>query len=192
MKLSRKDLWSLEDYSNLRGEFRQTVLKHKKSRQLFLGPNATLYFEDSVTMKYQVQEMLRIEKIFEGNAIEEELAAYNPLIPDGDNWKATFMIEFPDSEERAVRLKELVGVENKIWMRASNEKKIYGISNEDMDRSREEKTAAVHFMRFQLDQQTILSLKDGQLIEAGIDHPHMALEFTVPDQIKKSLLQDLR
>lgn len=191
MKLTKADLWSLEDYSNLRQEFRKTVIAHKKNRQLFLGEHATLYFEDSVTMKYQIQEMLRIEKIFESAAIEEELEAYNPLIPDGDNWKATFMIEFSDPAERATRLEELVGIEDKVWVGTDHENKIYAITNEDLDRSREEKTAAVHFMRFQLDEKTIAEIKDSEPLMAGIDHPKMEHQTTVSDTIRLSLLNDL-
>ena len=191
MKLTKADLWSLEDYSNLRQEFRKTVIAHKKNRQLFLGEHATLYFEDSVTMKYQIQEMLRIEKIFESPAIEEELEAYNPLIPDGDNWKATFMIEFPDPGERATRLEELVGIEDKVWVGTDHENKIYAITNEDLDRSREEKTAAVHFMRFQLDEKTIAEIKDRKPLMAGIDHQKMEYQTTVSDTIRLSLLNDL-
>ena len=191
MKLTKADLWSLEDYSNLRQEFRKTVIAHKKNRQLFLGEHATLYFEDSVTMKYQIQEMLRIEKIFESPAIEEELEAYNPLIPDGDNWKATFMIEFPDPAERATRLEELVGIEDKVWVGTDHENKIYAFTNEDLDRSREEKTAAVHFMRFQLDEKTIAEIKDRQPLMAGIDHPKMEYQTNVSETIRLSLLNDL-
>ena len=191
MKLTKADLWSLEDYSNLRQEFRKTVIAHKKNRQLFLGEHATLYFEDSVTMKYQIQEMLRIEKIFESPAIEEELEAYNPLIPDGDNWKATFMIEFPDPDERATRLEELVGIEDKVWVGTDHENKIYAFTNEDLDRSREEKTAAVHFMRFQLDEKTIAELKDNKPLMAGIDHPKMEYQTNVSETIRLSLLNDL-
>ena len=191
MKLTKADLWSLEDYSNLRQEFRKTVIAHKKNRQLFLGEHATLYFEDSVTMKYQIQEMLRIEKIFESPAIEEELEAYNPLIPDGDNWKATFMIEFPDPAERASRLEELVGIEDKVWVGTDHENKIYAITNEDLDRSREEKTAAVHFMRFQLDEKTIAEIKDNKPLMAGIDHPKMEYQPNVSETIRLSMLNDL-
>ena len=191
MKLTKTDLWSLEEYSNLRQEFRKKVMAHKKNRQLFLGDHATLYFEDSITMKYQIQEMLRIEKIFESEAIEEELNAYNPLIPDGNNWKATFMIEFPDPEERASRLEELVDIENTVWLGVDEHNKIYAIANEDLDRSREEKTAAVHFMRFQIDAKTLVELKAGKTLIAGIDHPKMTFQTTVSEPIQSSLLSDL-
>ena len=191
MKLTRQDLWTLEEYSSERDNFRRSILDHKKDRQLFLGTNATLYFEDALTMKYQIQEMLRIEKIYESSEIEEEIAAYNPLIPDGNNWKATFMIEYPDPNERADKLSKLVGIEDRVWLQVGDEDKVYAITNEDLDRSREEKTAAVHFMRFQLGSASIASLKNGSLLTAGIDHPEMRIETTVPIQVLNSLLEDL-
>ena len=191
MKLRKQDLWTLEEYSTEREDFRRSILEHKKDRQLFLGPNATLYFEDALTMKYQIQEMLRIEKIFESAEIEEEIAAYNPLIPDGDNWKATFMIEYPDPIERAEKLAKLVGIEDKVWLRVGGEEKVYAITNEDLDRSREEKTAAVHFMRFQLETSSVERLKNGRQLDAGIDHPEMQIETSVPIKVLNSLLGDL-
>ena len=191
MKLRKQDLWTLEEYSTEREDFRRYILEHKKDRQLFLGPNATLYFEDALTMKYQIQEMLRIEKIFESAEIEEEIAAYNPLIPDGDNWKATFMIEYPDPVERAKKLTKLVGIEDKVWLRVGGEEKVYAITNEDLDRSREEKTAAVHFMRFQLETASVEHLKNGGQLDAGIDHPEMQIKTSVPIKVLNSLLGDL-
>ena len=191
MKLTKTDLWSLEEYSNLRQDFRKMVIAHKKNRQLSLGDHATLYFEDSITMKYQIQEMLRIEKIFESASIEEELNAYNPLIPDGDNWKATFMIEFPDPEERAICLEQLVGIEDTIWVGTNDRNKIYAISNEDLDRSREEKTAAVHFMRFQIDENTLQELNSGKALIAGVDHPKMPFQTIVSAPVRSSLLNDI-
>ena len=191
MKLRKQDLWTLEEYSTEREDFRRSILEHKKDRQLFLGPNATLYFEDALTMKYQIQEMLRIEKIFESAEIEEEIAAYNPLIPDGDNWKATFMIEYPDPIERAEKLAKLVGIEDKVWLRVGGEDKVYAITNEDLDRSREEKTAAVHFMRFQLETASVEHLKNGGQLDAGIDHHEMQIETSVPTKVLNSLLGDL-
>ena len=191
MKLRKQDLWTLEEYSTEREDFRRSILEHKKDRQLFLGPNATLYFEDALTMKYQIQEMLRIEKIFESAEIEEEIAAYNPLIPDGDNWKATFMIEYPDPVERAEKLTKLVGIEDRVWLRVGGEEKVYAITNEDLDRSREEKTAAVHFMRFQLETASIERLKNGGQLDAGIDHPEIQIETSVPKKVLNSLLGDL-
>ena len=148
--LSREDLYSLEEYSEIRPEFRAKVMEHKKSRRLEIGENATLYFEDELTMKYQIQEMLRIENILESEGINEELEAYNPLIPDGTNWKATFMMEYPDIEERKAALAQLIGIEDKTWVQVEGFDKVYAIADEDLERDSEEKTSSVHFMRFEL------------------------------------------
>ncbi|MFZ8928489.1 MAG: DUF3501 family protein, partial [Pseudohongiellaceae bacterium] len=153
--LTRADLWSLEDYSEKRAEFRAQVLEHKKNRHLQLNEHGRLLFEDALTLKYQIQEMLRIEKVFEADGIQEELDAYNPLIPDGDNWKATFMIEYEDVDERKLRLEELKNVEDLIWMQVEGFDKVYPIADEDMDRENETKTSSVHFVRFQLSQEMI-------------------------------------
>ena len=144
-KLTRKDLYSLEKYAEIRPEFRSQVIDHKKTRNLPIGPHATLYFEDRITIQYQVQEMLRIERIFEPDAIQEELDTYNPLIPDGSNWKATAMLEFEDVSERRMELARLRGIEDLIWVRVAGFDKVYAIANEDLERSNEEKTSAVHF-----------------------------------------------
>jgi hypothetical protein len=170
-KLQPSDLYSLEDYHKLRNDFRARVIEHKRNRQLAIGPNATLYFEDRLTMQYQVQEMLRIERIFETEAIREELDAYNPLIPDGQNWKATFMVEFPDAAERRVELGRLTGVENLVWMQVDGFDRVYAIADEDLDRATAEKTSAVHFMRFELSGEMIAALRDGATLAAGINHP---------------------
>lgn len=174
-KLSRDDLWSLEEYSAKRQDFRAEIIKNKKVRQVALSDNARLYFENRLTIQYQIQEMLRIERIFEAPAIEEELDSYNPLIPDGSNWKATFMIEYDDPEERKIHLSRLVGVEDKVWAQVEGCDKVYGIADEDMERSREEKTSAVHFMRFELSADMVRSLKSGTALSFGIDHPYMTL-----------------
>ena len=151
MTLTRSDLWSLEEYASRRQAFRAEVIAHKKLRNIALGPHATLYFEDRLTMRYQIQEMLRVERIFEAAEIEEELESYNPLIPDGSNWKATFMIEYGDVEERKVALATMGGIEQTVWVRVGESgEKIFAITNEDMERTRDEKAAAVHFMRFEL------------------------------------------
>src|SRR5210317_1579597 len=150
MTLSRADLWSLEEYAQERPAFRQKVLAHKKNRQLALGEHARLYFEDALTIKYQIQEMLRIEKVFEAEGINEELESYNPLIPDGHNWKATFMVEYADPEECAARLAELIGIEDKVWMQVEDCEKMYPIADEDISRENEVKTSSVHFLRFEL------------------------------------------
>ena len=149
--LTAHDLMTLEEYARVRPDFRQKVLAHKKDRKVHLGPNATLYFESRLTMQYQVQEMLRVERIFEPEGIADELGAYNPLIPDGTNWKATFMLEFPDVEERKRELAKLVGVEDRVWVRVEGHEPVQAIADEDLERETEEKTSSVHFMRFELD-----------------------------------------
>ncbi|MDJ0760422.1 MAG: DUF3501 family protein [Woeseiaceae bacterium] len=191
-KLSREDLFSLEKYAEIRDEFRQQVLDHKRHRRIALGTNAALYFEDRLTMQYQVQEMLRIEKIFEAEGIMEELDAYNPLIPDGTNWKATFMVEFPDIEERRQMLGSLVGVEDNVYMQVDGFERIYAIADEDLERSDETKTSAVHFMRFELPAVEIDALKGGASLAAGIDHENYLVEINpVSESIRESLLGDL-
>lgn len=191
MKLTRQDLWSLEDYSEERENFRAQVIEHKKTRQVFLGPHATLYFEDALTMKYQIQEILRVEKIFNAAEIEEELEAYNPLIPDGSNWKATFMIEYADAEERRVALTKMAGIEHKVWASVGELERVYATANEDLERSNDEKTAAVHFMRFELSEEAIEAAKSGLPIRMGIDHPELPYETTVDEVIRASLTNDL-
>ncbi len=191
-KLTRQDLHSLEDYSAMRDEFRAQVIQHKKNRVLQVGPNVTMHFEDRLVMHYQIQEMLRAEKIFESDGIQEELDAYNPMIPDGSNWKVTFMIEFPDPEERAVRLKELLGIEDTTYVQVSGYEKVHPISDEDLPRETAEKTSSVHFMRFELTSEMVSALKDGAAISAGIDHPKYqhAIE-ALPISMRDSLVADL-
>lgn len=191
-KLERSDLWSLEEYAEKRSDFKSKVIAHKQYRQLPIGPNATVYFEDNLTIQYQIQEMLRIERIFEAAAIEEELATYNPLIPDGSNWKATLMIEFTDETERRVALAKMRGIEDSIWMQVEGHDKITPFANEDMERTNADKTSAVHFLRFELDQEMITSLKSGANLSAGITHAeyHHTVDV-VPDEIRKLLLEDL-
>ncbi|MDX1403912.1 MAG: DUF3501 family protein [Woeseiaceae bacterium] len=191
-KLSKEKLLSLEDYDGQRDRFRSQVMQHKKDRQLPLGTNATLYFEDTLTMQYQVQEMLRIERIFEEAGIREELEAYNPLIPDGTNWKATFMLEFPDVEERRAMLKRLAGIENRVWMQVGKLDRIRPVADEDLERSDAEKTSAVHFLRFELSAEQIDALKGGAELAAGIDHENYQVEIRpVADNIRQSLIGDL-
>ena len=190
--LTRDDLYSLEQYAERRGEFRARVLEHKKNRRLDLGTNAALYFEDRLTMQYQVQEMLRIEKIFEADGILEELAAYNPLIPDGTNWKATFMIEVADEDERRLVLARLKGIENEIWIRVDGFEPVFAVADEDLDRENEEKTSSVHFLRFELTAEMCNAAKEGAKVSAGIDHP--AYQYTVdplPENFRDSLVADL-
>ena len=190
--LTRSDLWSLEQYSEQRENFRFEVLAHKKNRQLALGDNARVYFEDTLTIRYQIQEMLRIEKVFEVAGIEEELAAYNPLIPDGTNWKATFMIEFGDPEERAERLREMRGIENCINLEIEGHGVAQVIADEDLERETEEKTSAVHFMRFELSTDQIAALKDGAKLFASVEHAAYPIpRFEVSQTTRDALTKDL-
>lgn len=191
-KLQASDLMGLEEYHKVRSEFRELVLAHKQNRQVAVGPNATLYFEDQLTVQYQVQEMLRIEKIFESEAINEELEAYVPLIPDGSNLKATFMVEFPDPEERRRELMRLIGIEGKVYVQVSGFDRIYAIADEDLERATEEKTSAVHFVRFELALIMRKALKDGVELRIGIDHPNYR-HFVDPVSavVRNSLVADL-
>jgi len=191
-KLTRDDLVSLERYHAERTAFRERVLAHKATRQVTLGAHATLYFEDRLTIQYQVQEMLRIERIFEPEAIQEELDAYTPLIPDGDNWKATFMIEYPDVEERRVALARLVGIEHELWVQVGGGARVKGIADEDMERSKEQKTAAVHFVRFQLTPDMVAAARAGAPISIGVAHPAYTYSLDpVPEAVRASLANDL-
>lgn len=190
--LKREDLMSLEEYSGKRADFRKQVLEHKKARKVALGEHATLYFEDELTIRYQIQEMLRIEKIFEAEGIEEELSAYNPLIPDGSNWKATFMIEYGDAEERAKVLATLGGIEDKVWVQVEGFDKVYAIANEDMERSTDEKTSAVHFMRFELTPEMSKAVKEDKAISMGIDYDGFnQLVSPIAEASRASLMNDL-
>ena len=191
MTLTRNDLWSLEEYAGRREEFRKQVLAHKKLRQVALGPHATLYFEDQLTMQYQIQEMLRVERIFEAAEIEEELSAYNPLIPDGSNWKATFMIEYGDIEERKQALATMGGIEETVWVQVGNGTKAYAIANEDMERTRDSKAAAVHFMRFELSAEDLQSVRNGADVHMGLDHPSIANNVTLSTEARQALCADL-
>jgi Protein of unknown function (DUF3501) len=191
-KLTRDDLYPLEKYAELRPRLRAEVMAHKQHRQVAIGPNATLYFEDRLTMQYQVQEMLRIERIFEAEGINDELAAYNPLIPDGSNWKATFMVEFPEVEERREALKRLKGIENRVWVRVAGFEPVRPHVDEDLEREDEEKTSAVHFMRFELTHEMVKAVKQGAAVAMGIDH----LAYThavdpIPAATRDSLARDL-
>ena len=191
-KITRNDLLSLEKYAEVREKFREKVMAHKNNRQLHIGSNAMLYFENALTMHYQIQEMLRVERIFEAEGIKEELNAYNPLIPDGRNWKATFMLEFDEPEERKVQLSKMIGIESKVWMKIDDFEKIIPVADEDLERDTEDKTSSVHFLRFELGSEMIDSLKQGAVLSAGIDHDayHHTID-AVPDNIKLSLLDDL-
>ena len=190
-KLSAEGLYSLEKYAQIRSEFRQKVIEHKKQRRLALGDHAALYFEDALTMQYQVQEMLRIEKIFEPQGIQDELDVYNPLIPDGTNWKATFMLEYDDVDERRKALAGLIGIEEAIWIQVDGFEKVTPVANEDLERTIEDKTSSVHFMRFELTDEMISAAKQGAPITAGISHKNYQVEVTMPEAIRVSLVSDL-
>ncbi len=191
-KLTRNDLFSLEKYAELRPEFRARVMAHKKNRQLPIGPNATLYFEDALTMQYQIQEMLRIERIFEAAGIQEELDAYNPLIPDGSNWKATFMMEYPDEQERREQLARLLGIEKHLWAQVADFARVTPIADEDMEREDEHKTSSVHFLRFELTPEMAAAVRNGAPVSMGIDHPAYTYEAQpIPQNIRDSLAADL-
>ncbi len=173
-------------------DFRARVLQHKKHRRLALGDHVTLHFEDRLTMQYQVQEMLRIEKIFEAAGIQDELDAYNPLIPDGSNWKATMLIEYSDVEERKAALAGLAGMEHSVWVQVNGFDRVHAIADEDMERSTEEKTSAVHFLRFELEPGMVEALKSGETLAVGIGHPNYNLDgITVPELVRESLIADL-
>ena len=191
-KLSRDDLMSLEEYSEVRVAFRSEVMDHKRHRRIDLGRNAALYFEDRLTIRYQVQEMLRIERIFDAAGINDELDAYNPLVPDGSNWKATFMVEFPDEDERRAMLQKLIGVEDRVYVQVDGQERVYAIADEDLERSNEQKTSAVHFLRFELGSADVASLKNGAMLAAGIDHDSYTVEISpVAESTRQSLLADL-
>jgi len=190
-KLSREDLYSLEEYDRVRPEFRQKAMAHKKNRIAKVGPNATIHFEDALTMHYQVQEMLRAERIFKADEIQDELDVYNPLIPDGTNWKATFMLEYPDPEVRIQKTRELVGLEDRIYVQVGEHERVYAIANEDLERSTPDKTSTVHYLRFELTPEMIADVKKGAPVKVGVDHAKYTHETVLPDNIRASLAQDL-
>jgi len=190
--LKPEDLYSLEEYAKIRNDFRAKVMAHKKTRQVPIGPNATLYFEDRLTMQYQVQEMLRIERIFEQEGIAEELGAYNPLIPDGRNFKATFMVEFPEVEDRRKALAKLIGIEDRVWLQVDGHEQVFPIADEDLERDDETKTSAVHFLRFELTDEMAASQKAGAALSMGIDHPeYQHRTGPIVNAVRESLTRDL-
>ncbi len=190
-KLTRDQLYPLEQYAKMRDAFRAKVMAHKHDRRVPLGPHATLYFEDRLTMQYQVQEMLRAERIFEDEGIADELAAYNPLIPDGSNWKATFMIEYGDEGERRAALARMIGIESKVWVQVAGFDKVRPIADEDLERETEEKTSAVHFLRFELSPAMIQAVKAGAAVGMGIDHPAYSHRADpVPEAVRAALAED--
>ena len=192
-KLTATDLMSLEHYARERAAFRTQVLEHKRVRKLAIGPNVTWSFEDRLTMQYQVQEMLRAERIFEPEGIRDELAAYNPLIPDGSNWKATLLIEFTDVAERQRQLALLIGLEDRCWVQVSGHDRVYAIADEDLERETTEKTSSVHFLRFELTAQMISALKSGAALAAGVDHHHYRHSLDpIPEPVRAALVADLK
>ncbi len=190
--LRREDLYTLEAYARLRTQFRSRVMAHKRRRVVPVGPHVTLHFEDRLTIQYQIQEMLRIERIFEPEAIQEELDAYNPLIPDGSDWRATMMIEYPDPEERHRRLRELVGIEERVWVRVGEHSPIWAMADEDLERDTGEKTSAVHFLRFPLPQAVRRDALAGATVAMGIDHPAYRHQTgPLPEEQRQALVTDL-
>lgn len=191
-KLTVEDLFSLERYARERPAFRTRVLEHKRNRQLAVGPHVTWLFEDRLTMQYQVQEMLRAERIFEPEGIAEELESYNPMIPDGTNWKVTLLIEYPNEAERRERLAQLKGIEDRCWVQVTGQPRVFAIADEDLERENEEKTSAVHFLRFELTPGMIAALRAGAELGVGIDHPQYSHAIQpVPAAVRTSLLADL-
>jgi hypothetical protein len=191
-KLTRKDLMSLEQYAAERVRLRGEVIAHKQVRNVQVGPNMTWCFEDCTTIRYQILEMLRAERIFESDGIQGELDAYNPLIPDGSNWKVTLLLEFPDADERRVALEKMIGVEARCWIRVSEMERVFAIADEDMERANDEKTTAVHYLRFELSPSMVEAMKSGASLSIGVDHDsYRHLLGPVPSQIRDSLSRDL-
>ncbi|MSR15049.1 MAG: DUF3501 family protein [Gammaproteobacteria bacterium] len=191
-RLTRTDLMPLERYHIERQAFRRRVIEHKAVRQVFLGAHVCLTFEDALTIQYQIQEMLRVERIFEADAIQEELDVYNALMPDGDNWKATMMIEYEDSEERRVALERLVDIEGRVWIKLGVHPPIFAIADEDLERSRDNKTSAVHFLRFQLTPASVAAAKAGSALGMGVDHPAYSHSVVaVSEATRRSLINEL-
>ena len=192
-KIARESLLTLEAYAKERPSFRARVLDHKRARTVHLGEHITLVFEDELTMRYQIQEMLRIEKTFEEQGIQDELDAYNPLVPDGSNWKATMMIQYPDVEERRQALGRLIGIEDRVWVQVEGCPKVYAVADEDLERETAEKTSSVHFLRFELDAGMRKALAGGANIRVGVDHPNYRETVDpVPAAVRASLLKDLK
>ena len=191
-KLSRDSLMTLETYAKARKEFRAQVLAHKKPRTVHLGEHLTLVFEDELTIRYQVQEMLRVERIFEERGIQDEIDAYNPLIPDGRNFKATMLIEYEDVTERRAALSLLKGIEDRTWIRVEGCAPVYAIADEDLERETDEKTSSVHFLRFEVTNEMADALKYGVGLAIGVDHPHYNAKLEpVPPEVRAALIKDL-
>ena len=191
MIISRDSLMGLETYAKKRNEFRKEVIEHKKLRKVLLGNHVSLLFEDEMTLRYQVQEMLRVERIFEEDGIRDELDAYNPLIPDGSNWKATLLIEYPDVEERRVMLARLKGVEDRVWVQVEAHERVCAIADEDLERENDEKTSSVHFLRFELTPLMKTALAGGARLAMGVDHADYSVGIEVTPESRTALLRDL-
>ncbi len=190
--ITRNSLMPLEEYAVKRKDFRTRVMAHKHNRKVHLGEHITLLFEDELTIRYQIQEMLRAERIFEEAGIVEELEAYNPLIPDGSNWKVTMLIEYPDESERKQALSRLINVEDRVWIQVAGQSRVFAIADEDLERETEEKTSSVHFLRFELDAAMKEALKRGQALAMGIDHPNYSVSMEkVAEAVRQSLMNDL-
>jgi len=191
-KLARADLLSLEQYASDRPRLRSEVIAHKQLRNVQVGPNMTWCFEDYTTIRYQVLEMLRAERIFESDGIQGELDAYNPLIPDGSNWKVTLLLEFPDPEERRAALEKLIGVEDRCWIRVSEMERVFAVADEDMERENSEKTSAVHFLRFELSPSMVDAMISGASLSIGVDHDNYRhLLSPLPAPVRDALSRDL-
>jgi Protein of unknown function (DUF3501) len=190
--IKRESLLSLEAYARERNAFRARVIEHKKHRTVRLGEHLTLLFEDELTVRYQVQEMLRIERIFEEQGIQHELDTYNPLVPDGTNWKATMLIEYPDAQERKHRLAELKGIERRVWIQVQGGERVHAIADEDLERENEEKTSSVHFLRFELSAAMREALGRGARVMVGVDHPRYPASVELPPDVRSALCADLR
>ncbi len=189
-QVTRESLMTLEAYAKARPQFRRRVMEHKKTRQVRLGEHVTLVFEDELTVRYQIQEMLRVERIFEEDGIRHELDTYNPLVPDGRNLKATMMIEYPDADERKRALARLIGIEDRVWVGVRGREPVYAIADEDLERENADKTSSVHFLRFEFGQDDVAALRGGAALLAGIDHPNYPAHVTLDDEVRASLLGD--
>jgi hypothetical protein len=190
-RIERSSLLSLEAYARERAAFRARVMEHKQHRTVQLGDSVTLIFEDELTIRYQIQEMLRVERIFEEEGIEDELETYNPLVPDGRNFKATMMIEYPDPEERRDRLANLIGIEDKVWVQVLGFERSWAIADEDLERENEQKTSSVHFLRFELTAEMAAALKSGAALAVGCDHPEYRAAVDLPSEVRQALAGDL-
>jgi Protein of unknown function (DUF3501) len=191
-RLQPSDLYSLEQYVRIRNSFRNEVMAHKQLRTVHIGPNATWLFEDRMTIQYQVQEMLRVERIFEEEGIMDELNAYNPLIPDGSNWKVTFLIEFTDTDERRAALARMKGIEDRCWVQVDSYERVFAIADEDMERENEDKTSSVHFLRFELTVAMVRAAKQATPLHMGIDHPfYRHTQSPLAEPVRAALVKDL-